>query len=152
MSLAAHIEGDGVALHAKLRRNIASLIPEKSGSIDAAMKDVLQAVALIEVLFTVKFATFSTDRDLMEINISDHFTFATCYSNKVATLMQQVILTVTIVSSNHVYNTVVNTKSGTGAYVKGIDKLPQWLIDTSSRHKNPVEGTVHAMIRDWKSS
>ena len=78
ISLAVCIEGDDVALRAKLKRNIASLTPEKASSIGAFMKDVLQVVALMEVLFPVKFDTFSTDKDVMEINISDHFAFATC--------------------------------------------------------------------------
>ena len=101
MSLVACTAGDDVVLHSKLRHSIAAIIPSKAGSIGTVMTDVLQVVALMKVLFPVKFATFSTDKDLMEINISDNFTFATCYSDKVATIMQPVILTVTIVSMNH---------------------------------------------------
>ena len=64
--------------------------------------------------------------------------------------MKPAILTTTIVSSNHVHKTVVNTKSGTCNFIKGKDELPNWLIASTSQHDNPDEGTVHSMIRDWK--
>ena len=106
----------------------------------------------MEVLFPVKFDTFSTDNDLMEINTSDPFAFTTCFSDKVAMLMQLAILTVKIVSSNHVCKTVINAKSVTGTCIKGIDELPQWLVAAASRCENPVEATDHAMTRDWKTA
>ena len=110
----------------------------------------MQEVALMEVLLPVKHATFSIENDLMEMTGSDPFTFATCYSDKVGSLMQPVILTTTIVSSNHVHKTVVNTKSGTCNFIKGKDELPNWLIASASQHYNPDEGASQAMIRDCK--
>ena len=79
---------------------------------------MLQAVALMEVLFPVKFAMFSTENNLMEMMGSDPFTFATCYS-EVGSLMKPVILTVIIVSSTHIQKMVVNTKNGTDPFIKG---------------------------------
>ena len=46
--------------------------------------------------------------------------------------MQPVILTVIIVYSDHVDKTVVNTKCGTGTWIKGKDEIPQWLIAAAS--------------------
>ena len=130
MSLTRHIEIDDVELHVKLRL------------------DILQAVALMELLFPVKFAIFSLENNLMEMMGSYPFAFATCYSDKVGSLMQPVILTVIIVSITHVHKTVVNIKSGTATFIKGKYELPNWLIDSASQGDNPDEGTVHAIIRD----
>ena len=55
-------------------------------------------------------------------------------------------------SSNHAHNTVVNAKSVTGTFIKGIDEIHKWLIATASRHEKLDEGIVHAMIRDWKDA
>ena len=55
----------------------------------------------------------------MEINGSDPFAFHSCYLDKTNPLMQQVVLTITIVSGTHVHKIVVNIKSGTGTFVKG---------------------------------
>ena len=86
----------------------------------------------------------------MEIDISNRFIFSSCYSDKVTTIIQSVILTATIVSSNHVDKIVVNTKGGMGTWMKGKDEPPQWFITAASRHEDPGKGTVHTMIRDWK--
>ena len=68
----------------------------------------------------------------METWGSNPFTFSTCYSDKVGSLMKPVILTIIIVSSNHVHKTAVNTKSGRGTFVKGKDELPNWFISSAS--------------------
>ena len=86
--------------------------------------DLFRAVALTEVLHPVKFAIFLADNALMEINISDPFTFSFCHTDDVATLVQYFILTVIIISINHVDKTVVNTKGRTGTWIKGKDELP----------------------------
>ena len=84
----------------------------------------------------------------MEMWGSSPFTFASCYSNKVESLMKPVILAKTIVSRNHVHKTVVNTKSGTCTFIKVKDELSNWLITSASKHDSPDDGTVQALIRD----
>ena len=74
---------------------------------------------------------------------------STCYSDKVVTFMQPVVLTMTLVSSNHVHKTVVNAKSDMGTFIKEINELPKWHIASAARHENPDKGTVHDMIREW---
>ena len=85
--LVSHISHNDVDLHANLRNDIAALTPAKAGSIGAIRLDMLQAVALMEVLFPVKFATFSTENDLMEMMGSDPITFNSYYSDKIKLLM-----------------------------------------------------------------
>lgn len=150
MPLVAFVASEDVDLHANLRSNIAALAPAKASSIGAVRMDMFQAVALMEVLHPVKFSIFASNKDLMEFNISDPFTFSSCDTNEVAILMQPVILTVIIASSNHVDRKVVNSKGGTGTWIKVKDELPQWIIAAASRCLDPGKGTVRAMIRDWK--
>ena len=119
MSLAAFISGEDVDLHDKLRHDITALTPAKAGSIGAVRIDMFQVVALTEVLYPVKSAIFLADKDRMEINISDPFTLSSCYADEAETLMKPVIFTVIIVSNNHVDKTIVNTKGGTGTWIKG---------------------------------
>ena len=112
ISLARLVVNDHAEHHTKLRQDIATLTLAKTGSIGTIRLDILQAVALMEVLFLVKYAMFSIENNLMEIMGSDPFTFATCYSNKVGSLIQPVILTTMMVPRTHVHKTVVSTKSG----------------------------------------
>ena len=46
--------------------------------------------------------------------------------------MQHAILTVIIVSSNHVCKTVVNSKGRAGTWIKGKDEIPQWYVAAAS--------------------
>ena len=62
--------------------------------------------------------------------------------------MKLVILTIIIVSRNHAHKTEVNAKSSIGTFIKGKDELPNCLIAFASKHNNPDEGTIQAMIRD----
>ena len=123
MSLVALIAGEDVNLHDKLSLDIATLIPAKAGSISMVRIDVFQAVALMEVPCPVKFAIFLPDKDLMEINIRDSFTFSFCCTEEAATLVQPVIFTVIILSRNYVSDMVVNTKGNTGTWIKRNDEL-----------------------------
>ena len=107
MSLVAFVSGEDVDLNVKLRRDIATLTPAKAGSIGALKIDVFQAVALMHVIYPVKFVIFIADKDPIKINISDPFTFSSYCTEEAATLVQPVILIVIIVSSNHVDKTVV---------------------------------------------
>ena len=150
ISLARCVSNDDVELHPKLRQDISALAQWKAGSIGASRLDILQSVVLMEVLFPVKFSMFSIENNLMEMMVSDPFIFATYYSDKVGSLMQPVILTVTIMSSTHIHTTVVNTKSGIGTFNKDKDELSNWLIASVSQYDNLDEGTVHAIIKDWK--
>ena len=73
--------GEDVAMHAKFRRYIATLTPAKASSVGATRIDIFQVVALMEMIFPVKFVMLWTETDLMEISISDPFTFSSCYSD-----------------------------------------------------------------------
>ena len=64
-----------------LRRDLTFLTPEIAGAFGAIRLDVVQAAALMEVLYPVKEATFSTASNLMEMMGSDHCAFDSCYSN-----------------------------------------------------------------------
>ena len=101
---------------------------------------------MIEVLYLVKFAIFVAEKDLMEFNTSDPFDFSSCCTDEAAMLTQLVILTVLIISSNHVDKTVVNSKEGTDTWTKGDNELPRWLIDADIRYQDPDKGTVRPMI------
>ena len=117
---------------------------------DVIKIDIIQAISMMEALCQVKFVIFSTEKDRMEIKTSDPFKFSTYYSEKVATLVQPVIHKVLIVSSDHVCNNVVNTKSSMVTFIKGMYELPKYFIPAAAKHKILDKGTVHAMIRDWK--
>ena len=145
-SLARKISCDDACLYSNVRREIDSLTPAKYGSIWAIRLDILQVIALMEVLFPVKFATFSTKSDLMKTMGSDRFAFTSYFSDKIKLLMQPVTLTVTIVPSTHVHKIAVNTKSGTGTFVKGKDEIYNWILATASQDYNPEEGSVQALI------
>ena len=58
MSLPAFFAGEDVDLHDKLRREITALTLAKAGSIGSVRIYTLQAVALKEVLYPVKFAIY----------------------------------------------------------------------------------------------
>ena len=126
---------DNVDLYAMFRRDITSLTPEIAGSLGAIRLDILQATALMEVLCPVKHVIFSAENGAMEMIGSDHATFASCYSPEIKSLMQLVTLLIITVSSMHVHKTVVNTKNGTGAFIKGEDDLPKWFYKTSTKLK-----------------
>ena len=55
---------------------------------------------------------------------SDPFTFTSYYSDEINSLMQPVVLKMTIVSRTHVHKTVVKNKSSADTFIKGKDKLP----------------------------
>ena len=82
----------------------------------------------MKVLFPVEHAIFSIEHGLIEMWGSDPFTVSTCYFDKVGSFIKLVVLTAMIVSRNHVHKTVVNTKSGTGTFIKGKDELIYWFI------------------------
>ena len=84
----------------------------------------MQATDLMEVVQPVKYAIFSTESHRMEMMSSDPHTFASCYSNTTRSLTQPVMLATTIVSKVHVHKTLFNAKSGTRAFIKGVDELP----------------------------
>ena len=150
ISLERRIANDDAELHVKLRRDIDALTLAKACSIGTIRLDILQVVALMELLFPVKFAIFSIENNLMEMIGSNPFTFATCYTDEVGSLMQPVIFAVTIVSIIHVHKKVVNTKSDTGTFIKGKGDLPNWLVVSTSQCDKPEKVTVCAMIRDWQ--
>ena len=60
-SIASLIAHDNVDLHATLRRDITSLTPVIAGSLGTVRLDILQATALMEVIYPVKYAIFSAD-------------------------------------------------------------------------------------------
>ena len=64
--------------------------------------------------------------------------------------MNPVTLVTIIVSGAYVHKTVVNTENGTGAFVKGEDLLPNWVISTGTQCDNPAEGSVQDMIKNWE--
>ena len=41
------------------------------------------------------------------------------------------------------------TKNSTGTFVKGLDNLPKWVQKTSTKHDEPIAGSVQEMIRNW---
>ena len=118
-SIISYIAHHDVDLHDKLRRDITAFTSAKAGSIGAIRLYVMQMAALMEVLFPVKYITFSTEHNLMEINVSDPFTFNSWYSDEIKPLTQIVVLKILILSGTHVHKIVVNIKSGTGTFVKG---------------------------------
>ena len=56
----------------------------------------------------------------------------------------------TIVSRTRVHEPVVNTENGTGAFIKGEDVLPNWVIATGTQCDNPAEGSVQAIVKNWE--
>ena len=77
-SIVSCIAHDDADLHAKLIRDIMSLTLANAGSIGAIRLDILQAAALMEVLFQVKHTMFSTERDALQTSGSDTFNFNAC--------------------------------------------------------------------------
>ena len=69
----------------------------------------------------------------MEMMGRDPYTFSSCYSANTRSLMCPVMLVTIIVSGLHEHKTVVNTEKGTGAFVKGVDLLPNWVIATGTQ-------------------
>ena len=63
----------------------------------------------------------------MEMMGSDDATFASCYTPETRSLMQPIALVIIIISGTHAHKTVVNTKNGTGTFIKGSDDLPKWV-------------------------
>ena len=79
---------------------------------------------------------------------SDPHMFDSCYSNTTRIFTQPVMLVILIVSGVHVHKTVVNTESGTGSCIKGVEVLHNWVITTGTKHDDPAVGSFQAMIRD----
>ena len=79
----------------------------------------------MEVLCQVKLSIFVADKDLMEFNTSDTFTFSSCYTDEVAALIHHIILIELIVSSNHVDKAVARTNGCTSTWIKVKDELPK---------------------------
>ena len=131
-----------------LRRDLTSLTPEIAGALGSVRLDVVQAAALMKLLYPVKYAVFSTETNLMVMMGRNYHTFSFCYSNTTRSLLCPVMLVTMIVSGVHVHKTVVNTESGTGAFIKGVDLLPNWVIATGTQYDNPVEGRLQAMIKN----
>ena len=94
-SIVSCIAHDDADLHAKLIRDIMSLTLANAGSIGAIRLDVLQVAALMEVLFPAKYATLSTEHDVLEMSGSDPFTFNSCYSDEIKPLTEPIVLTTT---------------------------------------------------------
>ena len=61
-SIASHIAHDNLELHAVLRRDLTSLTQEIAGALGAIRLEIVQAVALIELLCLVKHDVFSTQK------------------------------------------------------------------------------------------
>ena len=53
-----------------------------------------------------------------------------------------------ILSGIHVHKNVVNTKRGTGAFIKGEDALPNWVYETGTKFDDLAEGSVQEMIKN----
>ena len=85
----------------------------------------------------------------MEMMDTDDVTFASCCTPEIRSLMQPIVLVIIIISGTHVHKTVVNTKNGAGIFVKGLDDLPNWVQKTSTKHDEPIAGSVQEMIRNW---
>ena len=149
-SIASLIAHDDVDLHATLRHDITSLTSVIARSLGAVRLDISQAIALMEVLYPMKHAIFFAEHGAMEMIGSDLATFASCYSPEIKPIMQPVVLVIIIVSGIHVHKTVVNTKRGTGAFIKGEDGLPDWVYETGTRLGVPIEGSVQEIIKNWK--
>ena len=101
-SLARHVACDDIDLHDVLGRDLTSLSPKITGALGAIRLDVLQAAALMEVLYSVKHVLFSTESYLMEMMHSGPFTFDSCYSNTIRPRVQPTMLAISIVSGMHV--------------------------------------------------
>ena len=61
--------------------------------------------------------------------------------------MQLVVLSVIVASANHLDKTVLCP--GVESYVKGKNKLPEWLIAAAKRCPEALPGSVAEIILNW---
>ena len=78
--------------------------------------DTLAATAFLELMYPVKYAIFSTNEGLQELESSDLILFEEYLKETDGSVMQPVILTVTVIISGHLYKTVM--QPGKGTYIK----------------------------------
>lgn len=131
-----------------LTRDFAALTPSAAGSLGAVHLDAMQSAALFEVLYPVKFTIFDAEHGPMDLISSEQCAFAPLHPLESKSLMQLVILFIIIISNAHVHKTVLNTKSGTGAFIKGLNQLPEWLVWAAARCEEDLQNNVHEMIRN----
>ena len=93
-----YIAHDYLNSHTVIRRDLISITPDVAGELGSIRLDVLQAAALMELLYPVKHTTFSTETDLMQIMVNNPYAFSSCYSINTRSSMHPVMLVMIIVS------------------------------------------------------
>ena len=126
ISAAKFIVKDDKLLLVKLRRDITSITLLDTKEIRAIRLETLAAILLYEFVFLVKFCTFFPEKGIEEIWSSDSTIFVKQILEKSRNMMNLIILVITIQSKDHWNKNVVN--SGGEMWIKGIDKLPNWLV------------------------
>ena len=79
--LARYTSCDDVDLHAKLKRDVAARTPANACYVEAIRLNIMQVVALMEVIFPVNFATFSNKNNLMKLMGSDLLQIKVTHTN-----------------------------------------------------------------------
>ena len=121
------------------------------GILDNPRVDTLVAIGFLELMYSVKYAIFSTNEDLQELGSSDLVLFEEYLKEPDGSVMQPVILTVIAITSNHLDKTIIQL--GKGTYIKGQDKdLSEWLLAAVNRSDNIILESVIKMIRNWNDS
>ena len=75
VSIAKYIAGSNEFILAKLRRDIQSLILMEVRILGNPRVDTLAATAFLELMYSVKYAIFSTNKYLQELKLSDLILF-----------------------------------------------------------------------------
>ena len=107
VSIAKYIARTNKFILAKLCRDIQSLTPIDVGILGNPRVDTLVAIAFLELIYSVKYAIFSTNKGLQELGSSNLMLFEEYLKESDSSVMQLVILTVIVVISGHLDKTVI---------------------------------------------
>ena len=83
--------------------------------------DTLAAAVLIKQLYPVKYAIFSIQTGLHELGGSNILLFEKYYQQIESTIMEPIILTILIITLDHVDKILI--LSGKGIFIKSIDTI-----------------------------
>jgi len=120
VSIAKYIARTNEILLAKICRDIQSITPIDAGILGNPRVDTLVVTVFLELMYSIKYAIFSTNEGLQELGSSDLLLFEDYLKESDGLVMQPVILTVIVVTSGYLDKAVMQL--GKGTYIKGLDK------------------------------
>ena len=144
---AKHIAGNNELILAMLYQYIKSITLNDAGILGNSKVDTLAAAAFFEVLYPIKYAIFLVEQGLSTLISSDMILFDQYFQEPEGLVIQLVVLSVIVASANHLDKTVLCP--GVGSYVKGKNKLLEWLIAVAKRCSEAPPGSLAAIILNW---